>query len=219
MESYLVIQLLGPMGAWGSPGPAEVRPCEVHPTKSAVLGLCAAALGIRRGQDAELEAVHKGYAFASLLRSPGTLLVDYHTAEASRTVQSWRQYRTDAWAAAALRALPHAPATLEALGEALRCPVFPLYLGRRSCPLMLPLHPQVVQAEDAAQALLGAKFPSDEDGSLRWVRSGTATLRFEEPLPGRQPLRTVVRRDVPTNRSQWQFEERQEHELLLEVPR
>ena len=44
----LLLRLAAPMQAWGSRSKFDDRDTEAEPTKSGVLGLCAAALGIDR---------------------------------------------------------------------------------------------------------------------------------------------------------------------------
>jgi CRISPR system Cascade subunit CasD len=43
--------------------------------------------------------------------------------------------------------------TVQQLADALAKPVFTLYLGRKSCPVSLPLQPQVVTAATLCDAL------------------------------------------------------------------
>lgn len=95
------------MCSWGDIAVGEVRPSTVHPSKSAVLGLIAAALGIKRPDTAHdetersaLEAAHSafahGYGFAVRVDSPGVPLVDYHTAQvpSSGSGRNRRQFTT-----------------------------------------------------------------------------------------------------------------------------
>src|SRR5215470_15857056 len=107
IRDYLVFRLYGPMGSWGDIAVGEVRPSTVHPSKSAILGLIAAALGIKRPNttrdDTErsaLEVAHgalaQGYGFAVCVDAPGVPLVDYHTAQvpSSGTGRNRRQFAT-----------------------------------------------------------------------------------------------------------------------------
>lgn len=92
MRGYLVFQLYGPLAAWGDIAVGESRPSGLSPAKSAVLGLIAAALGLRRpdttldetlrGQwDEAHRALAEGYGMAVKLTQPGLPLTDYHTAQ------------------------------------------------------------------------------------------------------------------------------------------
>lgn len=57
MSQYLVFQLHGPMASWGVDAPGEVRHSHELPSRSALLGLLAAALGIRRDEEERLSAL------------------------------------------------------------------------------------------------------------------------------------------------------------------
>ncbi len=92
MRDYLVFQLYGPLAAWGDIAVGETRPAVLAPTKSAVLGLIAAALGLRRPDtlateaerrqcEAEHAALAAGYGMAVKLTQAGLPLTDYHTAQ------------------------------------------------------------------------------------------------------------------------------------------
>jgi CRISPR system Cascade subunit CasD len=167
---YLVFRLYGPMASWGDIAIGESRHSHNGPTKSAVMGLVAAALGIRREEEATHLALNQAYSMATAVLRKGQFLRDYHTVQAPDsagkfryrtrrdelvtgrerlgTVLSSREYRTDAMAWVALAASEQAPFSLEQLAEALNQPKFLLYLGRKSCPLAAPVCPQLIQAED-----------------------------------------------------------------------
>lgn len=72
MSQYLVFQLHGPMASWGEDAPGEVRHSHELPSRSALLGLLAAALGIRREEEQRLKAFNQHYPFA--LRQQRTAL-------------------------------------------------------------------------------------------------------------------------------------------------
>ncbi|GAB3379692.1 type I-E CRISPR-associated protein Cas5/CasD [Spongiibacter taiwanensis] len=171
---YLLFRLYGPLASWGNIAIGESRHSFHGPTKSAVMGLVAAALGIRREEESQHLRLNREYHMASALFSQGSLLRDYHTVQApdtvgkftyrSRrdelvigkdrlgTVLSSREYRSDALAWVALRAEDGVPYTLEQIADGLRTPIFTLYLGRKSCPLAAPLDPQLVVADGFAEA-------------------------------------------------------------------
>lgn len=92
MTDYLVFQLYGSLAAWGEIAVGETRHSAFAPAKSAVLGLLAAALGLRRPDTTGDEAKHQdwetrhialadGYGMAVKLTLPGSPITDYHTAE------------------------------------------------------------------------------------------------------------------------------------------
>lgn len=177
MPEYLVFQLYGPLAAWGEVAVGESRGSASRPTKSSVLGLLAACLGIRRDQEAELAELDSGLHFAAKCFAEGQALRDYHTAQmpsatsgvryATRraeliegklrrgelqTILSDRDYRQDAYALVALRSIAGDAVVLDRSARALRSPDFVPYLGRRSCPPALPFAPKVLKVPGLASA-------------------------------------------------------------------
>ncbi|ASW55530.1 type I-E CRISPR-associated protein Cas5/CasD [Plantactinospora sp. KBS50] len=130
--SVLLLRLGGPLQSWGSSSRFARRGTEVAPSKSGVLGLLAAARGMRR---TEPLTDLLGLEFGVRLDQPGQVLRDFQTARTLDGRQSapltYRFYLSDA---VFLAAVGGAPDLLHGLAEALRRPKFPLYLGRRSCP-------------------------------------------------------------------------------------
>ena len=132
----LLLRLAAPLQAWGSDSKFETRKTDREPTKSGVVGLLAAALGLRR-DDTEGLARLNGLRFAVRADQEGSLLVDFHTAKSRDTSYvTYRHYLQDAVFLAGLESGDEA--LLRELEAALRHPVYPLYLGRRSCPPTLP---------------------------------------------------------------------------------
>ena len=154
-DAVLALRLAAPLQSWGGRSSFNRRETRTEPTKSGVLGLLAAASGVRRGDEiGELLNLRLGVR----TDQPGSLLRDYHTASDYRggglptaevtskgvqkinpkkpTYVTERFYLQDAVFVAAI-AGPRT--TLETLSEALRAPHYPLSLGRRSCPPTGPL--------------------------------------------------------------------------------
>jgi CRISPR system Cascade subunit CasD len=130
--SVLLLRLAGPMQSWGASSRFAHRITEVAPTKSGVIGMLAAARGIRRTEPlTEL----LGLRFGVRLDQEGQVIRDFQTA---RTLDgrhsmplTYRFYLSDA---IFLAGVSGDPELLHGLHEALLRPHFPLYLGRRSCP-------------------------------------------------------------------------------------
>ncbi|MUL43662.1 type I-E CRISPR-associated protein Cas5/CasD [Streptomonospora sp. PA3] len=130
--SVLLLQLAGPLQAWGSAARFARRTTENAPTKSGVVGLLAAAQGRGRSDDlTDLAALRYGVR----IDQPGTRLRDYQTARHLDTGTampvSERFYLADAVFVAALEG---DDALIDRLHAALQAPVYLPYLGRRSCP-------------------------------------------------------------------------------------
>lgn len=240
MTRYLVFRLYGPMCSWGEIAVGESRHTADRPSRSALLGLLGAALGIERSDEDGQEALSTSWRFGLKVLSPGTLLRDYHTVQAPRkerrvvhrtrrqelsaavvnTLLSSREYRLDSVSVIAVQAAAEARWTLEELQSALRAPRFALYLGRKSCPLGLPLAPRVMEATDLRAALDTPELPPwPSKADKHRLRLGTPRLYWEqgmvpaestEPGGSLSPSIEFIRHDQPLSRRRWQFAPRRE---------
>lgn len=133
--STLLLRLAAPLQAWGTDSKFEVRRTNREPSKSGVIGLLAAALGLRRDADlSELSALR----FGVRVDRNGEVIKDFHMAKADKTSYlTYRYYLSDAVFLVGLESEDRN--FLEKIERALRNPCFPLFLGRRSCPPTLPL--------------------------------------------------------------------------------
>jgi CRISPR system Cascade subunit CasD len=196
MSRSLLLHLHGPLQSWGARSRFGLRSTEPLPTKSALVGLFAAALGRPRGSDISDLA-----AFTLIIRidRPGLLLCDYHTVganypkgkrlrsaegkEKSETLVTERYYLADAAFTIAVTA--HT-ALVDYLEGGLRQPVWAPFLGRRSCP---PAEPFLLGSSDLAPVeLLQDRLPVVRDS-----RSGTS-VSFRADDPDGEPANV---RDVP----------------------
>jgi len=130
--STLLLRLAGPLQAWGSGSRFTVRGTDEAPTKSGVVGLLAAARGLRRTDPLEDLLDLR---FGVRVDQPGTVERDFQTARSVDGSRSYplthRYYLADA---VFLAAVEGDDGLIAALDEAVRRPVFPLYLGRRAFP-------------------------------------------------------------------------------------
>lgn len=224
------------MCAWGDIAVGEQRPSAGHPAKSAVLGLLAAALGVRRDEEDRQKTLADAYAMAVRVDTSGELLRDYHTAQVPperrgvryytrrdelhsdklNTILSQRDYRMDASYSVAVWAKSDSPPwALSDVQSALQRPRFSLYLGRKSCPLSLPLQARVIKADTLKSAFddfpqengfLGG-LQSDISGSYYWE-----VLTLEEAGFSEDGVHmTYNRRDHALSRKRWQFAVRKEN--------
>ncbi|MHA7271263.1 type I-E CRISPR-associated protein Cas5/CasD [Arthrobacter sp. HLT1-20] len=129
--SVLMLRLAGPMQAWGDSSRFVSRGTRQEPTKSGILGMLAAAQGRRRTEPIEDLAQLK---FGVRIDQPGQLLRDFQVAispDGSKSMPlSYRYYLADS---VFLAAVEGESELIQGLQDALTDPVFPLYLGRRSC--------------------------------------------------------------------------------------
>lgn len=148
----LLLKLKGPLQSWGVASRYRTRATHTEPTKSGIIGLLAAAQGRERTADisdlAELE-------FGVRVDQPGTLERDFQTAlepKAKNPNLSYRYYLADA---VFLAAVAGPDDVIDGLATAVKTPVYPLYLGRRSCPanadLFLGVHEGGVEETLRAQ--------------------------------------------------------------------
>ncbi|MEH3144195.1 MAG: type I-E CRISPR-associated protein Cas5/CasD [Methylobacterium frigidaeris] len=182
----LAFTLYAPFAALGDLAVGERRGGFDRPARSAILGLVGAALGLDRADEAGHARLDRGYRLAQRVRLGGTLVTDYHTVQAPpadrkaahatrrdaldrpshrlNTLLSSRDYRADLWVDVALvRVETDAPAPA-VLAQALRRPVYTLYLGRKSCPLGRPPAPRCAEAVDRLAPLLDTPLPPATEG-------------------------------------------------------
>lgn len=134
----LLLRLIGPMQSWGTTSRFDQRDTGKEPSKSGVVGLLAAALGIDRENWIDLEPLTR-FTLAVRHDRPGVPKRDYQTAQqiisADRskiheTAVTTRDYLADAAFLVGLESADRS--LLERMHEALRNPVWPLALGRKS---------------------------------------------------------------------------------------
>jgi len=126
----LIMRFAAPLQSWGSDSKFEARrTTQREPTKSGVVGLLAAALGRERNDPIDDLA---SMAFGIRIDQVGQLLVDYHTARNEKDAFVTRRYYLSD--AVFVVGLEGPDSFLWELHSALEAPVFPLFLGRRSCP-------------------------------------------------------------------------------------
>ncbi len=142
MKSVL-LRLEGPMQSWGTQGRFSIRDTDTEPSKSGVIGVVAAALGIPRENDVMVERL-ASLSMAVRVDREGRLVRDYHTAGGGLfrgrahsvhgtrdTVVTERYYLADASFLVGLGSSDGA--FIEEIGAALANPKWPLFLGRKSC--------------------------------------------------------------------------------------
>ena len=168
---WLALRLEGPLQAWGVDSQYNRRGTGLMPTKSAIAGICCAALGLGRGS-VEERAFLEEFAGLRMTALAGTgassrgkttirRLDDYHTVQNTLKADggtkdchiTHRQYLTDAAFAVLLHG---APELVRRIAAALANPQWGIWLGRKSC---VPTAPVLVGTfstqDDALRALIG----------------------------------------------------------------
>jgi CRISPR system Cascade subunit CasD len=154
----LFLRLEGPLQAWGDQqSKFVIRRTAEAPTKSGVIGMLCAALGVSRAQaDKEWLPQLAGLSMGVRIDRPGFRWWDYHTVGAKigiltadgkgikktastneiETLVTRREYLCDA---SFLVALQGDSALIAELEGAIKAPKWTLYLGRKCCPPSRPL--------------------------------------------------------------------------------
>lgn len=172
-RKHLALRLQGPLQSWGVDSQYSRRNTGLMPTKSAMAGMCCAALGIARGSEDEEPFLQQ---FATLRMTaiavpcsvarpygdgskdlPVRRLKDYHTVQNTRKAAgglkpshiTHRQYLTDASFGVVLVG---DAALLKRIADALSDPVWGIWLGRKTC---IPTAPVLAGLRDSRSDALG----------------------------------------------------------------
>lgn len=165
-RSYLALFFDAPLLSFGGESKFDRRDTLGFPSRGAVTGLVAAALGIdwcdRAGLARLAELAMVSIAFPG---APGTLLIDYHTVgggypkssqrnvpisanvSSHKTAETFRAHLADGKFAAILSG---DSAFLAEIGEALRNPIWGGWIGRKHCIPATPVFQGVFDTESDA---------------------------------------------------------------------
>jgi CRISPR system Cascade subunit CasD len=245
MRDYLIFRLYGPMSAWGKMAVGGSRHSDPYPSKSAILGLIAAALGITRQEEAKLQQLQANVGLGVGIHHEGHLMVDYHTSQVpSRvnlknqphqtrrdellipqfklgTILSTREYFCDALYTIILwQRKTGQPTSLIEIKEALLHPIFLPYLGRKSCPLAIPIYPILVNASDIEQALILAEpalIEKDSANGLDFFEKPKCYRLYwdTDDSPENKVSMQITRKDQLVNRARWQYSDRLENYKMI----
>lgn len=205
--STLLLRLVGPMQSWGTTSRFDQRDTGTEPSKSGVIGLLAAALGIdRENWDDQPEPLEPLTLLTMGVRHdrPGVLKRDYQTAGCAATdriiradgtpskdgVTSQRHYLADAVFLVGLEGADRS--LLERAHAALQNPVWPLALGRKSYvpsePVWLeggivdmPLLPALASIPWLSSSRRGETIPERFLVSME-LQDGSGALRMDQPM-------------------------------------
>ena len=172
--AYLALLLDGPLQSWGFSSRFQRRTTELHPTKSGVIGLVCAAMGLAKGSPEERDMLPKlaGLKMTSIAMPrkvqgaaspmPVLRLEDYHTVLDTRrasgamnkdAVVTHRQYLVDARFGVILAG---DRLVLVRAASALKDPIWGVWFGRKSC---IPADPvfrgMFATRTEAERALIG----------------------------------------------------------------
>jgi CRISPR system Cascade subunit CasD len=209
MPDYLIIKLQGSLQSWGSHTYEDYRPSYIFPTRSAIVGLLGACLGIERDDFGKREQLNASLTKLTVRADPRYpensktslrmhKISDFHTIQNARKVDgaarkdavvSRREYLCDAEFSLAMVFTEEAGYSLGDIERAIQKPYYTPFLGRKSCPLQRPLFEAVITANNAQTALTN-------------ISPNQGTLYSEEVLENSVPMEI---RDIPMNTSVRQF--------------
>ena len=227
-----------------------------RPARSAIFGLIAGCLGIDRADEPAHQNLQEGYGFAIRTDMLGDPLRDYHTTqtlpEAAKkrkakqgidvctradeinygkndltTILSLREYRTDGLWTVVIWKGKDAPCSLESLKDALEKPAYTPYMGRKSCPLAMPMTPLILPADDILVALdeydghIDSKYQSlhikcsfGSEKHIPRIAADVEALKWSEDSRIHNP--SIIRsREQAVSRGRWLFAERELCEATL----
>lgn len=151
MANTLFLRLEGVLQAWGERARWSIRDTASEPTKSGLVGLLACAIG--EHGDEPLKVLSRSIRMGVRCDREGKLVRDYHTVSGGvmaangkikinattklpETVVSERYYLCDASFLVVIQA---EESLIDSLRQAVQDPVWPIYLGRKSCLPSRPL--------------------------------------------------------------------------------
>lgn len=162
MPRTVLLRLEAPLQSWGTQGRFSVRDTDTEPSKSGIIGLIGAAMGMRR-DDRDMLARLVALEMAARIDREGDVVRDYHTVGGGSyrgqpygiwrpnekgdggtlvgTALTDRFYLADA---SFLVALSGDDGLVERIAAALQAPVWALFLGRKACPPAQPILAGVV---------------------------------------------------------------------------
>ncbi len=157
---FLILRLESPLQSWGTVAVDSVRPTSHFPTRSAISGLIASAIGWSYRDGEKTTALQDHLRMAVREERRGLRIRDFQTADlggvgqegwtrwgvekrsgsaakGTHLLEKW--YLADAAFVAAITLAGGAPTDLDEVKKSLQRPARPLFLGRKSCPPATPL--------------------------------------------------------------------------------
>lgn len=236
MKPYLVFQLFCPIFSWGDISKGENRYTKLTPSISSLIGLLSGSLGLYRSDPRILELQDK-ITFLTVTEAVGKPLVEFQTAQVpatnssrnlltrkkeieihdsqnkSNTILIRKEYFTDGLFTVIVKMKKGDDTEyLRTLSSFLNEPAFSPYVGRKCCPLGLPMEAQLVDANNWKEALDSSVFDSRELIRSRLNFLDSPIISWER---GQEDLSVVprsfqTRRDLILDRKNWLFLEREE---------
>lgn len=171
-KSFLALHLEGPLQSWGFDSQYSRRNTGLFPTKSAIAGMCCAALGYSRGSEDERKfledfrnlrmtaisiprKIKHAYRNNEFKELEVRRLQDYHTVQNTKKADgkikdchiTYRQYLTDSSFGVLLEG---DSSLVEKIEKGLQNPVWGLWLGRKNCIPTAPIYAGAYSTKEEA---------------------------------------------------------------------
>ncbi len=201
----IVMKFQGPLQSYGTDSHFETRHTDDHPSKGAVLGLVAAALGIRREETAKLQTLSNLHMVVRVDQG-GQRSREFQIAakykksgDHERNYVTYRYYLEDA---VFLVTLEGEENLMDSIYEALKKPYFAPFYGRRSCPInydfLLGLYEGPAMKQIEEQPWMAAVWYKNKYSQQEKIRLDVYGDKFCMP----DVRQNVPRRDQPVSFSQ-----------------
>ena len=239
MIKHLIFQIYAPLTSWGEPAVGEVRHSNIIPSRSAVLGFLAAALGIRRNDEC-IDVFNQHYHVAVRpFVDKSRWFSDFHTVQMPKankkevfytrfdeirrnpqdleTLLTKREYYNDVYYQIVITETKGAPYSVEQIKQALLTPVFHLYVGRKNSPLSLPLAPVIYEGLLSDAFIFADEYYRQyhqSDPVLKCLIDSDANEYYWEHVDEDAHLNVFtiqMRKDQPVDRKHWRFINRQQY--------
>ena len=222
----LFMRVQGAMQSWGDSGNWQYRNSRYEPTKSGIIGIISASLGIH-DDDERIRLLSSSLKMGVRVdqqghKPPADYHTTYRTLDADGNIKgvsgvttahiTRREYLHDA---AFLVAIQGESKLLEEIANALKNPVFPTFLGRKCCPPSFPHVPVIPGVDylgqyDNVESALKSHIAITE-------RQPNYYRALIDTTPGQDTSRSIcyLRNDVPISFRHRFFGQRQVYEIKI----
>lgn len=239
----LVFHIAGPMGSWGTVAVGTMRPTQRHPTKSAIIGIVAASLGLTR-DDPHIAHLFSDFEYVVISSGIESEISDYATVQTSSGVSGEskstlpprslelsrpkletmlvdKRYICNGFYTVLMVPSGKTRFGLEEIADALQHPHFLPYLGRKSCPLSFPMCPTIEDYDrirDLIPLVYLRPFRHDSFPESRLLKNLRNLRIFSTyQVEGYSGHTESVFLDDYPDRKSWQFSERVEFDFTEEL--
>ena len=237
----IIMHLSGPMCSWGETGAWKNRSTAMHPSRSSIIGILCAALGIDRNDSKTQTRMSRSFEMVITSSDGISKIEDFHTIMAGRddgkkkvftgsprveelnrettTILSRREYLCNAFYTVFLIPKEDCSWNLDDIVDALKKPRYTPYLGRKSCPLAFPMAPSIIYYEKFLRVVEEESFKPFKQ-FIDERRLGLDNIYVYSSIELEDDslikLESVQRRDEIADRKTWSFKERREFGYAME---